>query len=215
MSSSSGSLVVTPSSCGVHLAPATRAQIHSTASFFAGTIGSTVRDEPPSLEVRADEPLLAVRPAIGKLHGGGFMDFSTQLDELQQRISEARSAAEAAEREPADQRRQRIDEAQADTDRAVTDTQQQAPEAAAGKQSKWAQMKADAAAKRDDARAKLDKRTRQMDASAAAGEADWAETDAAEAVSFAIWTVDNARLSVLDAIDARVYADELAKAASS
>jgi hypothetical protein len=32
---------------------------------------------------------------------------------------------------------------------------------------------------------------------------------------YAAWTVDNARLAVLDAIEARGYADELAKAANS
>ena len=34
-------------------------------------------------------------------------------------------------------------------------------------------------------------------------------------IDFAAWTVDNARLVVLDAIDARVYADELATTAGS
>jgi hypothetical protein len=35
------------------------------------------------------------------------------------------------------------------------------------------------------------------------------------ALDFADWAVDNARLAVLDAIDARVYAEQLAKVASS
>ena len=35
------------------------------------------------------------------------------------------------------------------------------------------------------------------------------------ALDYASWTVDNARLAVLDAIDARVYADELARTAGS
>jgi hypothetical protein len=42
-------------------------------------------------------------------------------------------------------------------------------------------------------------------------QADGAEADAIE---FAAWTVDHARLAVLDAIDARVYADELTKQAA-
>jgi hypothetical protein len=45
--------------------------------------------------------------------------------------------------------------------------------------------------------------------------AAWAEDDAAAAIDYASWTVDNARLAVLDAIDARVYADELATRAGS
>jgi hypothetical protein len=54
-----------------------------------------------------------------------------------------------------------------------------------------------------------------MDAKAAAKDADWAERDAADALDFADWAVDSAQLAILDAIDARVYAEELSKAASS
>jgi hypothetical protein len=48
----------------------------------------------------------------------------------------------------------------------------------------------------------------------AADDASWAEDDAAAALDYAAWTVDNARLAVLDAIDARAYADELSARAS-
>ena len=50
---------------------------------------------------------------------------------------------------------------------------------------------------------------------AAASDADWAESGAADALDFAEWTAHNAQLAVLDAIDARTYADELASAARS
>jgi glycerol-3-phosphate dehydrogenase len=98
---------------------------------------------------------------------------------------------------------------------AVEDAKQQAGEAAASAQGKWAQMKADAAARMDDVKAKIDRRNRQLDAKAAASDADWAEGDAADAIDYAEWTVDNARLAVLDAIDARAYADQRAKAVGS
>src|SRR6266540_3919693 len=84
-----------------------------------------------------------------------------------------------------------------------------AAEGAARARSKWAQMKADAAAKMDNFQAKVDKRADQFDAKVAASDADWAENHAADAIDYAAWTVDNARLAVLDAIDARAYADEL------
>jgi hypothetical protein len=67
----------------------------------------------------------------------------------------------------------------------------------------------------DDVRAKIDKRTQQLDAKGAARDADWAEADAADALDFAEWAVDNAQLAMLDAIDARVYADKLTKETSS
>jgi hypothetical protein len=58
-------------------------------------------------------------------------------------------------------------------------------------------------------------RTRELDAKDAAREADWAEAEAAYALDYAEWAVNNAQLTMLDAIDARAYADELAKAASA
>ena len=98
---------------------------------------------------------------------------------------------------------------------AATDARQDASAAAASAKTKWAQMKADAAAKMDDLQARIDKRADQLDANVAADDAAWAEDDAAAAIDYASWTVDNARLAVLDAIDARVYADELATRAGA
>ena len=81
--------------------------------------------------------------------------------------------------------------------------------------SRWAQLKADTAAKLDDIDASMDRRADRLDAKVAASQAEGAEADAADAIDFAAWTVDNARLAVLDAIDARVYADELATTTGS
>ena len=124
------------------------------------------------------------------------------LTRLQQRAAEAKAAAQAAASESHEQLRQRIDQARVDVDLAAMDARQQEGEAAASTRSKWAQMKADAAAKLDDVEATMD-------------QADGAEADAADAIEFAAWTVDHARLSVLDAIDSRVYADDLARSAGA
>jgi hypothetical protein len=67
----------------------------------------------------------------------------------------------------------------------------------------------------EDVKAKIDKRNRTMDAKLAAREADWADDDAADAIDFAEWAVGNAELAILDAIDARAYADERARAAGA
>jgi len=48
-----------------------------------------------------------------------------------------------------------------------------------------------------------------------ATDADWAEANAADTLDYAEWAVDNAQLSMLDAIDARAYADQLAKRATT
>jgi hypothetical protein len=142
------------------------------------------------------------------------MDFSGQLDDLQQRAAKAKQAAQAAATESRDQLRQRIDQAKVEVDLAAKDTRQQVGEAAASARGTWAQMKADTAAKLDDLEAKMDRRADQRDAKLAARQADGAEADAADAIEFASWTVDHARLAVLDAIDARVYADDLAQQAA-
>ena len=141
------------------------------------------------------------------------MDFSAKLDDLQQRAADAK-AAQAAVSESREQLRQRIDQARVDVDLAAKDTRQQVDEVAASARSTWAQLKADAAAKLDDFEAKMDRRADQHDAKVAARQADGAEADAADAIEFAAWTVDHARLAVLDAIDARVNADELAQQAA-
>ncbi len=73
----------------------------------------------------------------------------------------------------------------------------------------------DAGAGGVDLDARMDRRADRLDAKVAAGQAEGAEADAADAIDFAAWTVDNARLAVLDAIDARVYADELATTAGA
>jgi hypothetical protein len=142
------------------------------------------------------------------------MDFSTKLDDLQQHAADAKAAAQAAVSESREQLRQRIDQARVDVDLAAKDARQQVGEAAASARSTWAQMKADAAAKLEDFEAKMDRRADQHDAKVAARQADGAEADAADAIEFAAWTVDHARLAVLDAIDARVNADELAQQAA-
>ena len=76
-------------------------------------------------------------------------------------------------------------------------------------------MKADAAAQREDMKAKINKRADQLDAKAAGTDADWAEQDAADAIDYAAWVVYDAQLAVLDALDARAYADERAKIAGT
>ena len=141
------------------------------------------------------------------------MDFSAQFDDLEKRVAEAKAAARSAAAESRDQLKGRIHQAQDDVEQAAEESKQQASKAAGDARSKWAQMKADAAARKDDIKAKIDKRNRQLDAGAAADEAAWAEAGAVDALDYAAWVTSNAQLDVLDAIDARAYADERAKAA--
>jgi hypothetical protein len=147
--------------------------------------------------------------------GRDKMDFSTRFEGLEKRTSEALASVKSAAAESRDQLRERIDQAQVDLDLAGKEAKQKVGEAEERAQSKWAQMKADAAAKMDDVKARIDKRNTQLDAKMAADEADWAEADALDAIDYAQWTIENARLLALDALDARAYADERAKAAGN
>ena len=142
-------------------------------------------------------------------------DFYTRLDDLQQRVATARSAVEAAAAESDAQLRQRIELAQADLNQSVETARQEVSQAADSARAKWAQLKADAAAKMSDVKANIDKGARQVDAKVAATDAVWAEADAAEALDFADWAVENAQLTMLGAIHARAHADKLAKAAAN
>ena len=142
-------------------------------------------------------------------------NFSTRLDGLQQRVATARSAVRTAATESEAQLSERIDRAQADLGQSVQHARQEASQAADSARAKWAQLKVDAAAKMSDVKANIDKRTRHTDAKVAAKDADWAEAEAAEALDFADWAVENAQLAILDAIHARGHADQLATAAAN
>src|SRR6476620_11077985 len=135
-------------------------------------------------------------------------NYSTRLDDLQQRVATVRSAVQTAASESDAQLKERIDRAQADLDQSVENARQEVSQAADSARAKWAQLKADAAAKMSDVKANIDKRTRHVDAKVAAD-------DAAEALDFADWAVENAQLAILDAIHARAYAVKLAEAADN
>jgi predicted nucleic acid-binding Zn-ribbon protein len=131
------------------------------------------------------------------------MDFSSRMEVLQQQVTDASNSVHAATSENVDQLRRRIDQAQAGNQAAKAQPSQ-ARKTRPG--SKWDQMRSDAADKMNDVKARIERRNQQIDADMAATDAELAEADANDAIDYAVWTVDNARLAVLDAIDARAYA---------
>jgi hypothetical protein len=74
-------------------------------------------------------------------------------------------------------------------------------------------MQADAAAKRQDLQDRIARKRDQHDVKMAEQDAEAAEENAADALDYAAWAVDQAQLAVLDAVDARTWAD--ARAAAS
>lgn len=140
------------------------------------------------------------------------MGFAEQFEALQKKVADAKASIVAAGAESRAQLHQRIDKAQVDLDLAKKNAQQKADEVSSGAESSWAKLRADTSRKVDDVRGRIDKRNAERDAKKAASDADWAEADAADAIEYASWAVDNARLAALDALDARAHADERAQA---
>jgi hypothetical protein len=140
------------------------------------------------------------------------MDFEAKLSGLQQRVEDVKSSVNQAATESHEQLVQRIDNAHADADRDFDTAKAHVTAAAGEAQRSWEQMRTDARAKAAEIKAKAERRADEVDASLAASDAEWADADAAAAVDYANWAVENARLAILDAIDARAYADERAAA---
>ena len=143
------------------------------------------------------------------------MNVSDQVDALQQRAAELKSSFDAARRETNDQVKARIDNLKAGIATRQDAAKEKAEQAADRTQGQWRSLKADAAAKRADVQARIDRKRDERDAKRAEDDAEDAEADAADALDYASWAVDQAQLAVLDAIDARSWADARAAQPSS
>jgi glycerol-3-phosphate dehydrogenase len=142
------------------------------------------------------------------------MDLITQFAGLEQRTVDSSRYVKAAATESRQQLEQRIGETEEGLDTAPQGARGEAGMAAIPRQSKWTQMRADVSAKMEDVKAKIDQRSDQIDADMARVDAEFAEAEAYDAIEFAEWVVDSARLAVLNALDARAFASERARAAS-
>jgi chromosome segregation ATPase len=140
------------------------------------------------------------------------MDFNKQLDDLENRVEELKASVTAAAHENHEQLKKRVDEAHAETDQALNNAKQQANAAADKAESSWEQTRLGAKARLDELKAKAQRRRDRVDANFAQNDADLAEADAYDAIDYADWAVENARVAILDAIDARVSADDKAAA---
>jgi hypothetical protein len=136
------------------------------------------------------------------------MDFNERLDELEKKVQQAKASAEAAARENHKQLQQRIEQATTEIDSVAAEAKRDATIAAQRTSDQWQQRRAEAQKRAAELKAKAQRRLDQADTAFAVADADTARSDAFDAIDFADWAVENARLAILDAIDARVYADE-------
>ena len=143
------------------------------------------------------------------------MSISEQVDALQQRAVALKSSADQARHETAEQIKARINQTKADIAASQDAVKAQAGQASERAQSQWKSLKADAAAKNQALRDRIDRQRDEHDVKKAEQQAEDAEDDAADALEYALWVVDQAQLAVLDAIDARAWADARAAASPS
>jgi hypothetical protein len=135
------------------------------------------------------------------------MNVSEQVDALQKRAADLKSSVDQARHETDEQIKARIDKTRADVTARQDAVKAKTRQAAEHAQSQWASMKADAAARAQDLRDRMDRQRDERDVKKAERQAAAAEEDAADALDYALWVVDYAELAVLDAIDARSWAD--------
>jgi sulfite reductase alpha subunit-like flavoprotein len=137
---------------------------------------------------------------------------SEQLADLSVHAKKAEDAVTAAQKETHDKIMARWEQARADatatTEKVNEKIQSVGDSAAKG----WNARKAKIAADMDALKAKVVQKKHERDARRAESEADTLEWDAGLAIDYAIASVDQARLAVLDAVAGRIRADEARKA---
>jgi hypothetical protein len=143
---------------------------------------------------------------------GGTMSISDQIDALQQRAADLKNSFEQSTKETNEQVKERLGHAKADIEARQDEAKTKAGQAADRAQGQWAAMKADAAARVQAIRDKVDRQRDELDVKRAERDAEDAEADAADALDYAAYVVDQAQLAVLDAVDARTWADARAAA---
>ena len=141
------------------------------------------------------------------------MSVSDQVDALQKRAADLKSSFDQARQETNEQVKSRIDQTKRDIAARESATKQKADQAVDRTQSQWKSMQADAAAKMHDLQDRIARKRDEHDVKVAEEDAEAAEEDAADALDYAAWAVDQAKLAVLDAVDARTWAN--ARAAAS
>ena len=143
------------------------------------------------------------------------MNVSGQVDTLQKRAADLKSSFDQARQATIEQVEARIDQTKADIAAHESAAKQKAGQAAGRAQSQWKSMQADAAAKMQDLQDRIARKRDQHDVKVAEEDAEAAEEEAADALDYATWVVDQAKLAVLDAVDARTWADARAAASPS
>ena len=131
------------------------------------------------------------------------MTLSEQIDALQAKVADLKSSLDASRHETNEQIKARVASARAKAKAAEETVHGQADQT----QTQWQSVKM------AELQGRIERKREEHDAKAAEDDAEWAEDNAAAALDYAAWAVDQAEVAVLDAADARAWAD--ARAAAS
>jgi ElaB/YqjD/DUF883 family membrane-anchored ribosome-binding protein len=142
------------------------------------------------------------------------MTLSEQVDMLQSRVTELRSSLESSRDKAEERIRARADRAEGSS--APAEPTGSTPEMSGDKgetpRERWQVLKAEVSARLKEGQSWIDRKRDELDVTQARHAAEWAEADAYEALDFAMWAVDTAAITVVDAVDARVWAESRAAA---
>ena len=143
------------------------------------------------------------------------MTISDQVDNVQNRAANLKSSFDQSLHETNEQVKARLSKAKADVDARQDAAKKKAEQAGGHAESQWKAMQADASAKMQDFQNRVDRKRDERDVKKAERDAEDAEADAADALDYAAWALDQAQLAVLEAVDARTWADARAAASKS
>jgi phosphopentomutase len=141
------------------------------------------------------------------------MTLSEQVDALQVKVADLKRSLDASRNETNEQIKARVTTAKSKADAAKETVHGKTDQAADQVHTQWQSFKADTSAKMQELQERIERKRDERDVKAAERDAEQAEDNAADALDYAAWAVDQAEVAVLDAADARAWAD--ARAAAS
>jgi DNA repair exonuclease SbcCD ATPase subunit len=138
---------------------------------------------------------------------------SEQLQDLALHVKKMEDSASAARDKDQAELKRRLDQLHSDIKATGQRIETSAANAKEDVRSGWADIKRRIDERLTDARTKLQERKAERDVNKAERRAQAAEDDAADAIAFAIYVLDQAEYAVVDAALARAAADDLRAAA--
>ena len=139
---------------------------------------------------------------------------SEQLVNLSARAKNIEDAAAAAQKEAHDKVVARVAQAQAAAEETIQKVNQNIKSASDTTSAKWNGLKAKIAADIDNLKSKVAQKKHDLDVKRAANYAELLDEDASFAIDYAIASIEQAKLAVLDAIAGRIEVEKAKRTAA-